>query len=74
MSMSAYTKPGEKVIVTGQSIQNGRTADSEKARQHLIVGQTYTIRKVQAGGSYTDVWLEEVSGVKFNSVLFENVK
>ena len=57
------------MIYTGE---NGTDHDKKKADKHLKVGETYTVLKTIIHGWSTDVYLEEVEGVCFNSVHFAN--
>ena len=51
--------------------KNGRAEHQEEAAEHLTVGESYTVTRVEVGGWHTDIWLEGVAGVRFNSVLFD---
>jgi hypothetical protein len=44
----------------------------ENAAEHLQEGETYTLSRILVGGFWTQVWLEEVPGIAFNSVHFDN--
>lgn len=60
---------GDKVVY--KNPDNGYTHDQEKAREHLELGQTYTLDHVDIDAFYTAFYLIEVPGIAFNSVLFE---
>ncbi len=50
----------------------GYERDQRVAREHLKLGASYTIESTEVGNWHTDVYLVEVPGVAFNSVLFDN--
>lgn len=52
--------------------EKGSTYEREKTAKHLKVGETYTINKIYIGGFNTDIYLDEVPDVKFNSVMFDD--
>lgn len=66
MSMDIYSKPGTKVVFTGL---NGGEIEQASARKKLVIGKSYTVKRTEIEGWYTDVYLNEVEG-SFNSVLF----
>lgn len=68
--MNIYSNPGTKVIFANPTY--GYPHDQEKAKQHLAVGQVYTVHHTEVSASHTDVYLAEVPGIAFNSVLFED--
>ena len=47
---------------------------SATARKHLTEGEEYTVERTEVSSCHTDVYLEEIPGVAFNSVMFEGVK
>lgn len=51
--------------------KNGREGHQDIAAEHLIEGESYIVSKVEVDDWHTDVWLEGVAGVCFNSVLFD---
>lgn len=61
------TPGGAKVRFTGHG---GYTHHQEHAAKHLTVGAIYTIEKTDIGAWHTDVYLREVPGEAFNSVMF----
>lgn len=73
MSMSIDKKKGDKVIVTTQSIQNGTMFDQLEADAYLKIGKKYTIEKIEPHDFHTNVWVKEVPGIRFNSVLFDDL-
>lgn len=63
-------KKGSRVKVTTESLKNGYESDQEKVKKYLEIGKEYTVSKVNEMSWTTDVYLEEVPGVRFNSVNF----
>lgn len=63
-------KKGSKVKVTNESFKNGYESDQEKVKKYLEIGKEYTVSKVNEMSWATDVYLEEVPSVRFNSVNF----
>jgi hypothetical protein len=54
---------------------NGWPADQRQARERLTVGEVYTIRRMEVGGSRTGLFFCDVDNPPFgfNSVLFDPV-
>src|SRR6185312_10610801 len=71
MGMDIYAQPGTKVIFDNP--KNGYAYDQADCRKHLTVGQIYTVERTDVHSAYTDVWLQEVPGVSFNSVMFSDM-
>ena len=71
--MDIHTKPGGKIVVTEESAKSGYKSHQETVRDYLIIGQEYTVKKIYIENWHTDVYIEEVPGVPFNSVNFKNV-
>ena len=71
--MDIYAKEGTKVVVTGDSIENGYDCVKEHARKFLKVGQTYTVDCTVVDEYSTDVYLKEFPDEVFNSVSFEDI-
>lgn len=69
-TMDIYSSEGSKVMFKHES--NGYKSHQETARKYLKLGAVYTVRSTVIGGSHTDVYLNEVPNVAFNSVMFEN--
>lgn len=69
MSMDIAANPGTPI--TYAHPKAGRTDDQELAKKHLTLGQTYRVASTDVGAWRTDVYLEEVPHVAFNSVLFD---
>jgi len=70
--MNIYAKEGDKVICS--TFDAGYDADKIKAEAHLVLNQVYTINCTVVHDWSTDVYLQEIPDVKFNSVFFEDVK
>ena len=68
--MNIYSDPGTKVIFANPTY--GYPHDQENAKQHLTADKVYTVDHTDVFDSSTDVYLVEVPGVAFNSVLFED--
>lgn len=71
--MSEPVKKGDKVKVTTSSAENGYSNDQENVKKYLKIGDEYTVKEVNVKGWITDVYLQEVPGIKFNSANFVNV-
>lgn len=69
--MDIYSKPGTPVKFVNPTF--GYEYHQETARKHLKVGNIYTVKETVVDSWHTDVYLEEVPGVPFNSVLFDNI-
>jgi len=61
---------GHKVVFVHPDA--GYSPDQENGRRYLKVGQVYTIKRIKVHRASTDVWLNEVPKVSFNSVMFED--
>ena len=68
--MDIYSKVGTKVIFAYPD--SGYPHHQKTAAEHLELGRVYTVERIDVGGFHTDVFLAEVPGVAFNSVLFEH--
>lgn len=71
MAMSYDTPVGSKVVVTAETARNGYTHDKHLLRQYCSAGQVYTIAASFVEAYRTEILLEEIPGVRFNSVNFE---
>jgi hypothetical protein len=72
-TMNIYAGPGSKVIVTERTVKNGGPWEVEnKVKPHLKVGEIYTVERTKVHNYTTNVWLQEIPGVIFNSVNFED--
>ena len=70
--MYIHAKKGHKVVVTRQSIRNGLDMDKKIALKYLQVWVVYTVEKTEIHDWHTNVYLKEIQGEYFNSVLFED--
>jgi hypothetical protein len=70
--MDIYAKPGTKVVFC--NLDWGYAGDQEWAKKHLFPGQIYTVDHTEVYNWSSDVILKEVPGVKFNTVLFEEIE
>lgn len=52
----------------------GYQSDMDKLAKYLTLGNEYTLFDREIHGSSTDIWIEEVEGVSFNSVSFKVAK
>ncbi len=68
VAMDILSPPGTKVVF--EPPKNGYSHEQELARKHLEIGGTYTVERVAAGDSSSEVFLCEVPGIAFNTVLF----
>ena len=68
-TMNIYTKPGERVIFTGE---NGFELSLARARNLLVVGCSYEIIRVDVGDFISTIELKGYSGEAFNTVMFRN--
>jgi hypothetical protein len=70
--MNIYAKKGHKVTVTEQSFKNGNNRDKKRAAAHLKPGNVYTVNRTEVHNFHTNVFIEEIPGIIFNSVQFED--
>lgn len=68
--MDIYSPRGTKVRFTGNG---GFDSENQRANDILDKGAIYTVDYTDVGGWRTEVYLIEVPGDSFNSVLFESV-
>jgi len=66
--MNIYAKQGSKVIFSNPNA--GYDFDQQRAGEHLEVGKVYTVRRTEVQDSSSQVFLEEVPAIGFNTVLF----
>jgi hypothetical protein len=69
--MNIFALKGHKVKCV--TLTAGYDFDQEIAKKYLVVGEVYTIEKTEVFNARTNVWLQEIPNVKFNSVLFADV-
>lgn len=67
--MNIYAKEGDKIIFNNEQ---GTDLELEYARKYLTPGAEYTVEQTKAYGWHTDVYLKEVPGIYFNSVIFDD--
>lgn len=70
--MNIYALPGHRVRCSTHTA--GYEYEQEEARKHLKLGGEYTVERTEVDSWSTKVFLEEVPGVPFNSVFFEDVE
>ena len=68
--MNIYAPKGAKVVFNHPT--GGRTHEQETAKKYLDVGATYSIERTEVSDFHTRVHLQEVAGVTFNSVYFDD--
>ncbi len=69
--MVIYAKEG--TIVQYRYPECGYEDHKITARKHLKLNKCYTVDDVDIGSSYSYVYLKEIPGVGFNSVMFEDI-
>jgi len=69
--MNIYAKHGDNVIFDNPTY--GHTYDQNLAKEHLTIGNVYTVEKTIVYSSRTKVFLVEAPKVSFNSVLFSDI-
>ncbi|QEG04176.1 hypothetical protein [Bacillus phage BC-T25] len=62
---------GRVVKYTGKG---GYDIDNEKALRYMEVNKILRVQEIYVGGWYSEVEFQEFPGVRFNTVLFEDVK
>lgn len=67
--MDIHAKNGTKVVFANPG--SGYEPEQELAKKHLKVGATYTVARTEVGSFHTKVFLEEIPGIAFNSVMFD---
>ena len=70
--MSLDTKPGDKVLFDKPN--QGHERDTQRALKHLVVGDEYTVERLDVAEWSSEVFFKEVPGVGFNTVHFQNVQ
>jgi hypothetical protein len=70
--MSLDTKPGDKVLFDKPN--QGYEWDVECTKKYLVVGNQYTVERIEVGDSSSEVYFREVPDVGFNTVHFQNVE
>lgn len=70
MTMDIRAEPGSRIKFVYPD--NGYSVHQATAKQYLRPDHVYTVELVDVSAYHTDVFLVEVPGVSFNSVLFED--
>lgn len=70
--MNIYANSGHKVVA--KHLDWGYEPDKEQAHKYLEQDAIYTVSYTEVSSWHTDVYLEEIPGVKFNSVHFEDAQ
>lgn len=68
--MNIYAKNGDKVRFLNR---NGRDMERAEAAKILKEGGVYTVERTSVGQSCSSVYLQEIPGRGFNTVMFEGV-
>jgi hypothetical protein len=68
--MNLDTKPGQKVVFNHPN--DGMAYDIDLAKKHLVLGKVYTIEHILVYPFYTEIFLEGLPCLPFNSVQFDN--
>lgn len=71
-TMCVWTPLGTKIRCV--SPESGLDKDVEHSNMYLIIGEAYTVQKIDVYDSISYVWLEEIPGTCFNTVQFENIE
>lgn len=69
--MEIYALRGHKVKCV--TLTAGYKHDQEIAKRNLLLNEIYTVDHTDVHNYSTDVYLEEIPGVAFNSVFFDDV-
>ena len=68
--MNIRAKQGDKVRYC--NFNCGRISDLAECDRYLYRGCVYTVERTVVHGFHTEVFLQEVEGIGFNSVMFES--
>jgi hypothetical protein len=68
--MNIWSPEGSKIKFTNPT---AAMDEGRHAQKYLKLNEVYTIQNIEVGDSFTDVWLEELPELAFNSCHFENV-
>ena len=69
--MYIFSPPGTNVKYSNHDC--GMPGDRELCHKHLVLNKVYTVDVVSVGDSSSRVYLEEIPGVAFNTVMFSPV-
>ncbi len=70
--MNIYALKGHKVRCT--QLDSPYEYQTERAKKHLEIGKVYSVERTEVRSSSTNVVLQEIPNVEFNSTLFEDVE
>ena len=70
--MNIFAIKGHKIKCV--TLSAGYSYHQEIAEKHLEIEKEYTVDKTDVDSYHTDVYLQEIPNVKFNSVFFEDVE
>lgn len=70
--MDIHSPKGTKIVYAYPN--NGWDYDVKRAAEHLTVGETYTVARIEVGNSTSYVTLEEKPDYVFNTVQFSHAK
>ncbi len=66
--MNLNDLPGTKIVF--RFPKSGSKGEQKRAQKYLKIGGVYTVKKVEIGNWHSNVYLEEVPGIAFNTVFF----
>lgn len=70
--MNIYALDGHKIKC--HNMNAGYDHEQEKAREHLKIGNQYTVLNTNVGSWRTKVFLKEIPNIAFNSCFFVDVE
>lgn len=70
--MNIYALKGHKV--TCLSLESPYEYQTARAKKHLEIGKIYTVERTDVHSSSTEVYLQEIPEIAFNSTLFQDVE
>jgi MOSC domain-containing protein YiiM len=70
--MNIYALKGHQVKCT--RLESPYEYQTERAKKYLEIGTIYTVEQTEVHSSSTEVYLQEIPEIAFNSTLFEDVK
>ena len=71
-SMNMYALKGHKVKCV--DLESPYDYQTERAKKHLEIGKIYTVESTEVRSFSTNVVLQEIPDVEFNSTLFEDIQ
>lgn len=72
--MNIFAIHGHKVKVTEETANSGTEEDAQLVKEHLVIGQEYTVDETIINDWSSTVLLVEVPEFEFNTVNFVDVK